>query len=191
MRVVTAWGLGQQKPQRRLWRGWASSVVLAAPLVPWPLFGHCLSGHGRFALCKDELKPADRASIRGRKREAEEGFGWVLLELFFTCKKSLCCTCSCFAELPLEEQSVPAVRADSERQAEALLQAAPSLLGVLQAAGADVGLESETGEVRQVPKHWDSVSGGGGEFLLRPSGCCASAWQWSWCVSGLFLHPPG
>ncbi|XP_050749025.1 T-cell activation Rho GTPase-activating protein-like [Gymnogyps californianus] len=49
-------------------------------------------------------------------------------------------------ELPLEEQSVPAVRADSERQAEALLQAAPSLLGVLQAAGADVGLESETGE---------------------------------------------
>ncbi|KAM6207333.1 uncharacterized protein WM294_001690 [Sarcoramphus papa] len=49
-------------------------------------------------------------------------------------------------ELPLEEQSVPAVRADTERQAEALLQAPPSLLGVLQAAGADVGLESETGE---------------------------------------------
>ncbi|XP_050770218.1 T-cell activation Rho GTPase-activating protein-like [Gymnogyps californianus] len=49
-------------------------------------------------------------------------------------------------ELPLEEQSVPAVRADTERQAEALLQAPPSLLGVLQAAGADMGLESETGE---------------------------------------------
>ena len=83
------------------------------------------------------------------------------------------------------------MRAATERQAEALLQAPPSLLGVPQAAGAETGLASERGEVRQVPKPWESVSGGGGELLLRPRGCCASAWQRSWCVSGGFLHPPG
>ncbi|XP_075004033.1 T-cell activation Rho GTPase-activating protein-like [Calonectris borealis] len=42
-----------------------------APLVPWPLFGHCLSGHDPFAL-QDKLKPADRASEGCRHLPFEE-----------------------------------------------------------------------------------------------------------------------
>ncbi|XP_072705548.1 T-cell activation Rho GTPase-activating protein-like [Ciconia boyciana] len=49
-------------------------------------------------------------------------------------------------DLPLEEQSVPAVPADSEHQAEALPHAPPSLLGVPREAGGDTVVERETGE---------------------------------------------
>ncbi|XP_054676763.1 T-cell activation Rho GTPase-activating protein-like, partial [Grus americana] len=49
-------------------------------------------------------------------------------------------------ELRLEEQSVPAVTADTERQAAALPRAPRSLLGVLRGAGGDTVLEAETAE---------------------------------------------
>lgn len=49
------------------------------------------------------------------------------------------------------EQSVPAATADTEHRAEALSQASPSLLGVLSEGGGDTVVESETGEVCQVP----------------------------------------
>lgn len=43
-------------------QSWALHSVLPAPPVPWPLFGHCLSGREReFALHK-ELEPVERAS---------------------------------------------------------------------------------------------------------------------------------
>ncbi|XP_069658422.1 T-cell activation Rho GTPase-activating protein-like [Haliaeetus albicilla] len=80
-------------------------------------------------------------------------------------------------ELHLEEQSVPAVTADTKHQTEASLHAPPSLLGVLREAGGAMVVESERGEVCQVPKHCDSVSGVRGEFLMRPRRCCASSWQ--------------
>ncbi|KAM6272144.1 T-cell activation Rho GTPase-activating protein-like [Spheniscus humboldti] len=50
------------------------------------------------------------------------------------------------SDLRLEEPSVPAVTADSEREAEALPHAPPSLLGVLKEAGGDTVVESEAGE---------------------------------------------
>ncbi|XP_029858453.1 T-cell activation Rho GTPase-activating protein-like [Aquila chrysaetos chrysaetos] len=49
-------------------------------------------------------------------------------------------------ELHLEEQSVPAVTADTKHQAEALLHAPPSLLGVLREAGGAMVVKSERGE---------------------------------------------
>ncbi|CAM9123467.1 unnamed protein product, partial [Bubo scandiacus] len=55
--------------------------------------------------------------------------------------------------LSLEEKSVPADKVDTEHRAEALPHAPPSLLGVLTGAGGDTAVESETGEVRQLPKH--------------------------------------
>ncbi|CAM9182508.1 unnamed protein product [Bubo scandiacus] len=51
-----------------------------------------------------------------------------------------------FRDLSLEEKSVPAGKVDTEHQAEALLHAPPSLLGVLTEAGGDTVVESETGE---------------------------------------------
>ncbi|CAM9119985.1 unnamed protein product [Bubo scandiacus] len=51
-----------------------------------------------------------------------------------------------FRDLSLEEKSVPAGKVDTEHQAEALLHAPPSLLGVLTEAGGDTAVESETGE---------------------------------------------
>ncbi|XP_052646896.1 T-cell activation Rho GTPase-activating protein-like [Harpia harpyja] len=77
----------------------------------------------------------------------------------------------------LEEQSVPAVTADTKHQAEASLHAPPSLLSFLREAGGAMVVKSERGEVCQVPKHCDSMSGVRGEFLMRPSPCCASSWQ--------------
>ena len=112
-----------------------------------------------------------------------------MLELVFTSKQSLCCMCFFLLDLCLGEQSIPAVRAESEHQAEALPQAQLSLLSVLKAAGRDRAVGSDTGEVCQVPKYWDSMSGVGGQCLMRPSHCCASAWQESWCVFGLYLQP--
>ncbi|XP_074885502.1 uncharacterized protein LOC142031755 [Buteo buteo] len=49
-------------------------------------------------------------------------------------------------ELHLEEQSVPAVTADTKHQTEASLHAPPSLLGVLREAGGAMVVESERGE---------------------------------------------
>lgn len=89
------------------------------------------------------------------------------------------------------ENSVLEVPAGTELQARALLHAPPSLLSVLKAAGGDMVLASETGGVGQVPKCCDSMSGVGGEFVVSPSGCCASAWLQSWSGFGLFLPPLG
>ncbi|XP_075606120.1 T-cell activation Rho GTPase-activating protein-like, partial [Balearica regulorum gibbericeps] len=77
-------------------------------------------------------------------------------------------------ELRLEEQSVPAVTADTEHQAADLPRAPRSLLGVLRGAGGDTALESEMAEARpalppppprarQTPwgaqKHWQAFQG--------------------------------
>ncbi|XP_069628364.1 uncharacterized protein [Haliaeetus albicilla] len=51
-----------------------------------------------------------------------------------------------WGELHLEEQSVPAVTADTKHQTEASLHAPPSLLGVLREAGGAMVVESERGE---------------------------------------------
>ncbi|XP_026722900.1 T-cell activation Rho GTPase-activating protein-like [Athene cunicularia] len=53
-----------------------------------------------------------------------------------------------FRDLCLEEQSVSAGKVDTERQAEALLHAPPSLLSVLTGAGGDRVVQSERGEAR-------------------------------------------
>lgn len=103
------------------------------------------------------------------------GFGCILLEPFFTSSKSLCSTCFCFPELRLEEQRVLVVPADMDHQADNSLHASPSLLGILKEAGGDTVVESEVGEVQQVPRHRDSMSGVGGQFPMRPSLFVASA----------------
>ena len=118
------------------------------------------------------------------------GLGWVLLELRLTSRKSLCCTCFFFPDVRLEEQGVPAGTAAAEQEAEGLPPAGPSLLGVLSEAGGERVVVCETGEVCQVPKAWESVSGVGGEFVLRPRDCCGCAWQWRWWGCGSFLQPP-
>ncbi|KAM6272139.1 T-cell activation Rho GTPase-activating protein-like [Spheniscus humboldti] len=66
------------------------------------------------------------------------------------------------SDLCLEEPSVPAVTADSEREAEALPHAPPSLLGVLKEAGGDTVVESEAGEVLLRQSFMGSILGGGG-----------------------------
>ncbi|KAM6272140.1 T-cell activation Rho GTPase-activating protein-like [Spheniscus humboldti] len=91
------------------------------------------------------------------------------------------------SDLCLEEPSVPAVTADSEREAEALPHAPPSLLGVLKEAGGDTVVESEAGEVCQLPRHCDSVPGVGGAFLMRPSRCPAVELLPLWVIP----PPPG
>ncbi|KAK4805885.1 hypothetical protein QYF61_025752 [Mycteria americana] len=50
-------------------------------------------------------------------------------------------------DLSTEEQSGPAVKADTEHHAKAVLDAPPGLLGVLKEAGGDKVVMSETGEV--------------------------------------------
>jgi len=105
----------------------------------------------------------------------------------FPFKKSLCCTYFSFLELHVEEQSGPACGADAEQQAKAFQDAPPSLLDVVQEAGADTAVEAKTAEVRQLHKHWDKLSWGGGSFLTRPSSCCACSWQ---PISGVFGVPP-
>ena len=91
-----------------------------------------------------------------------EGFGWVLLQLLCTSNKSLCCTCFCSPELPLEEERGPAGEADVEHQAKALLDAPPSPPVLQKAAGTDTVLGWERAEVGQLHKHWDKVSRVGG-----------------------------
>ena len=103
----------------------------------------------------------------------------VALALFAS-KKSPCCTCFCFLDLSLEEKSVPAGKVDTEHRAEALPHAPPSLLGVLTEDGGDTAVESEVGEVRQLPKHGDSVSGVGGDSLLCL--CLAVELVWVWVI---------
>lgn len=100
-----------------------------------------------------------------------------MLEVFGASKKSLCCTCFCFLELHLEEQSGPAGRAEENHQAKALQDAAPSLLEVLQEPGGDSAVECETAEVWQLHKRCDNVSRLGGQFLMRPRNCNASSGQ--------------
>ena len=116
-----------------------------------------------------------------RKRNGEKTAAvglWVGFPLvFFTSQQSLCCPGFCFLDLRLEEQSGPAGRADKDRQATACLDASPSLLDLLKEAGGDTLLQSETAEVRQLHNHGDNGARLGGQFLLRPSTCCASAWQ--------------
>ena len=125
------------------------------------------------------------------KTEALEGCRWVLLELGFTSKKSPGCKGFFFLELHLEEPSVCPDTEDTEHWAEALLQACPSLLIVLEKAGGDTVAESATGEVCQPRSHGDSLASAvGGQSLRRPRRCCASARQQSRAACGLFLQPP-
>ena len=86
--MVRGWGWGRQNPQRRFWRGWASSVVLSAPLVARPVFGRCLSGRERFAL-QEELKPADRAREGWKEKRCRASGGLFALAVVYSQEAAL------------------------------------------------------------------------------------------------------